>query len=472
MKTNINILHLFVLFLLVLQISNKDVIHFLNTGDSDCILFESQKHFGLIDSSTNLKRKKNPLKEVVSISINATLNEKLRGSRNKDESVDAVIKYLRYLEVIELDFVILTNAHDDHIGGIPALANKFINKNTKIYYRKYRPSIEDITMKKRSNFPYYRAAILSARKKGAEMIDVTNQEIKFTFGDLEFQILNTELDEGDYIKGENHHSLVTFVKFGDKKLLFPGDMTIEEEDKIFNKVGKVDIYKVSNHGFSDNSLGFLKKLSPSIAVFTSKKIGKKAAAIVSYLQNKLQTEVLCTGKAKKASKKISGAAIKINLNSKGGEYKFKLAGKRKPIKINDRTGWFRIQRNKMPFEPLKMNFTLEELYIQKGKYLTGLKQLNKIVETEEEKITANGFYFFNEEGIMQKGLINVNNTMMYFNETTGKRTEGWAYLTIDGKYCAMYFDEEGKAIMNKEENIDDILVTFDKNGCLTVKDEE
>ena len=65
--------------------------------------------------------------------INETIGEKDHWSTDPDKSVQAVINYLNYLKVDKLDFIISTHAHNDHIGGMPAIAYYFVNENTKYY---------------------------------------------------------------------------------------------------------------------------------------------------------------------------------------------------------------------------------------------------------------------------------------------------------------------------------------------------
>jgi len=40
-------------------------------------------------------------------------------------------------------------------------------------------------------------------KRGAELIDVTDQKIKFEFGDFNIELLNTEIHQNELHLGEN-----------------------------------------------------------------------------------------------------------------------------------------------------------------------------------------------------------------------------------------------------------------------------
>lgn len=99
--------------------NNRSVIHFISTGSSDAFLIESNGTYGLIDSA-------DPYNDGTSFS-----------SSSRQYSVQHVIDYLDQLGVKYLDYIVATHSHSDHIGGMPAIAKKFVNNSTKYYYRQY-----------------------------------------------------------------------------------------------------------------------------------------------------------------------------------------------------------------------------------------------------------------------------------------------------------------------------------------------
>ena len=131
---------------------NKSFLYFLKVGSADSIIIESNGHFGLVDSSKPYKDIKN---EVEHVQINETIGEKNHWSTDPDKSVQAVINYLNYLKVDKLDFIISTHSHNDHIGGIPAIAYYFVNENTKYYYKEYRKTYDDINNIELANYKYF-----------------------------------------------------------------------------------------------------------------------------------------------------------------------------------------------------------------------------------------------------------------------------------------------------------------------------
>ena len=103
--------------------NNINIVHFIKCGSADSILIESNNKYGLIDSSNPYEFIQN---EVEHVQIDESIGERNQWSSSQDESVQAVINYLDNLKVNKLEFIIGTHAHSDHIGGIPAIAYKFV----------------------------------------------------------------------------------------------------------------------------------------------------------------------------------------------------------------------------------------------------------------------------------------------------------------------------------------------------------
>ena len=424
---------------------NKNVIHFIKTGNSDSILIESNGHYGLIDSSKPYKYIEN---EVEHVEINGTDGEKNHWIKDPDQSVQAVINYLNYKKIDKLDFIISTHSHSDHIGGIPAIAYYFVNKKTKYYYRKYRKTKEDITKISMASYKYYLAAVHSMQKKSAQMIDVTNQDYKFNFFDLSFELLNTDIDSDELKYGENQNSIVTLITFKNKKILLASDMISKDDKKLKDYINKIDILKLSHHGKSESSYDFLKTVQPNYVIVTNKKVPEYLNQIINFLKYRLGSKIYLTEYVSKSSESFENSAIKLNLKQDEPEYEFNNTGKEVDIdsSIN---GWF--------------NWCDKKTYLDSGITVKGFNYL----EWEGGK----DWFYFNEDGIMLIGwqeLEKENNLhWFYFDKINGNMLTGWQELEwSEGNNMFYFYPEKGYMAQDCCIDIDENNYCFDKNGCL------
>ena len=85
--------------------------------------------------------------------------------------------------------------------------------------------------------------------------------------------------ENSYCKGAEHYpadttenlrSLGTFIQFGKLRILDLGDLTHDKEMELMcpvNKIGKIDIYVVSHHGWAQSSSpAFVYGIAPRVAI--------------------------------------------------------------------------------------------------------------------------------------------------------------------------------------------------------------
>ena len=402
--------------------NTRHIIHFIRCGSSDSILLEACGHYGLIDSSNPYKYIE---KEVEHVQIDI-LNEEIDQSLDDpDKSVKAVINYLNYLKVDKLDFIIGTHAHSDHIGGIPAIAYYFVDNKTKYYYKGYRETIEDTVRKNWANYKYYLAAINSMKTKSAQMIDTTNKRIAFDLGEFHIELLNTDSDPNEKILKltENKNSIATLIQFRNTKILLTADMTVEIEQKIKDFIGKIDILKLSHHGYSESSYEFLKVVQPKYVIILNDIIPHYSYSIINYLKDNYNTKIYLTGNISKSSQSIENSAIKLIFKKDGTEYEFINTGNE--VELNKSlSGWLR--------------WCDKWTYIESGKTVKELKFLNWS--------KGQDWFYFNKDGIM---------------------LTGWQELERTGGKKNFYFElNNGYMIRSCSINIEGKNYTFDKDGCL------
>ena len=428
--------------------SNKSAIYFIKCGKSESILIESNGRFGLIDSSRAYKYIEN---EVEHVQINETAGEKNHWTTKPDKSVQAVINYLNFLKIDKLDFILATHSHNDHIGGIPAVAYYFVNENTKYYYRMYRKTKEDTSKISLANYKYYLAALHSMQIKGAQLVDVTDQIINFDFGDLHLELLNTDIDPDELNHGENQNSIVTLINFRNIKILLASDMISIDDKKIKDYIGKIDILKLAHHGKSESSYDFLKVTRPKYVVISNEEIPEYANILINYLKYNLDSKIYLTEYVSKSSESVENSAIILNLYKEGKEYEFINTGKE--VDINPSVeGWF--------------SWCGYKVYLEAGITVKEWKNL--------EWSGGKDWFYFNEDGIMLVGWQELEYSgekkWFYFDKTNGNMLTGWQQLEWSGGINWFYFyPANGYMAQNCCITIDGENYCFDENGCLIEK---
>ena len=424
---------------------NKTSIYFIKCGNSDSILIESNGHFGLVDSSRAYKYIEN---EVEHVQINKTIGEKNHWSKDPDKSVQAVINYLNYLKVDKLDFILATHAHNDHIGGIPAIAYYFVNESTKYYYREYRKTKEDTTKISLANYKYYIAAVHSMQKKGAQLIDVTNQNFKFDFGELNLELLNTDIDPDELKYGENQNAIVTLIKFRHTKILLASDMISKDDKKLKEYVGKIDVLKLAHHGKSESSYDFLSVTKPKYTIVFNDNIPTYLNQIINYIKFSLNSKIYITEYISKSSESVENSAIKLNLNTEGVEYELINTGEE--LEPNSSVnGW--------------LSWCDKKTYLESGITVKEWKYL--------EWTGGKDWFYFNQDGIMLTGWQELEwaggKNIFYFDLNNGNMLTGWQQLEwIGGVNWFYFYPSSGYMAQNCCITIDGKNYCFDENGCL------
>ncbi len=203
--------------------SAETELHFINTGNSDSILIIQGDNAALID-----------------------------GGDNDDEQ--KVVSYLKNNGVKELQYVVATHPHADHIGGLDAVVNSIPVKNMFV-------SNGDADTKTYSDF------INAMANKGVHpSVPLLNSEFKL--GTAKFKVLSVA-----NANDPNNNSIVLEFINGKDKALFMGDAEKEIENNL--NPGDVDLIKVGHHGsHSSSSPEFLNKITPEYAVITCGKDNK------------------------------------------------------------------------------------------------------------------------------------------------------------------------------------------------------
>ena len=200
--------------------SASDVIkvHFLDVGQADCIY----------------------------IDLPADNDILIDGGNEADGFT--VVNYLKKQGVDDIELLIATHPHEDHIGGLPAVYNAFNVEKT-------------IDSGKQADSNIFADYFAKAKSEGTWEED--NRQT-FTYGNVALWVLTA----GGQWKDVNDYSVVTRLDCGDIEFLFTGDAEAPAESIISGPVD-AEILKVGHHGSdSSSSAAFLSRVKPEVAIIS------------------------------------------------------------------------------------------------------------------------------------------------------------------------------------------------------------
>ena len=200
-------------------------VQYIDVGQADCALIECGGEYLLIDGG------------------------------NRDDS-QLVVSYLEQQGVKELSAVVCTHAHEDHVGGLPAVLAVYPTKAVYAPTRTYSSNIFD-------KFVYY------TDQQGLE-ITIPAPGDQFSLGEAAVTVLGPVKSYAE----TNDTSIVLRIDYGETSFLFTGDMETEAENDMLDywegKMDwKTDVLKVGHH-CSNTSTGyrFLNEVSPEYGVIS------------------------------------------------------------------------------------------------------------------------------------------------------------------------------------------------------------
>ncbi len=161
-----------------------------------------------------------------------------------------ITKFLKQIGIKKIDYLIGTHSDDDHIGGMANIVQNFEIGNL------YMPSRE------------------ATNQAYIELIETTNIEVENVEENDVLNIGNARCivrwvdNKGIY--SDNNSSIVLQLNYKERKYLFTGDIETKVEEKLIEKLEKIDVLKVSHHGSnSSTSEKFLNRVSPKTAIISS-----------------------------------------------------------------------------------------------------------------------------------------------------------------------------------------------------------
>ena len=247
------------------QMEDHLFIKYLNVGDADCAFI------------------KLPSGETVLIDTgDVTTSEKVVNFLNEQDLKKEDGKGI-------IDYIIVTHAHSDHIGGLASILDNFDVKKVYIpniaimkdWYSDVKVTSENaasIDMMK-VDYDVYNDAVKAMKDKNIKFTNTKNGEyidknkiLQFVQSDRDFGGIGSE-KISEYYWGLNDNSAVVYLNYGELQALFTGDMEWSSEKYFWTNNllnGRdVDVLKVPHHGRDTSSTGdFISYLKPDIGIIS------------------------------------------------------------------------------------------------------------------------------------------------------------------------------------------------------------
>lgn len=161
-----------------------------------------------------------------------------------EENYQVMIEQLDKIGVTKLKYFFATHDHSDHIGNAPAIIEKyrpdFIVFKDGIDYSRLPATEQEWDTK-----GYHDRMLAAADKFNVQKIVANNQ--RFIIGKNDYIEAFGSQFYGDYSNLNSFSVNYLLVSHGTKSL-FPGDSTVATETHLQNRIGKIDLYKLSHHG--------------------------------------------------------------------------------------------------------------------------------------------------------------------------------------------------------------------------------
>ncbi len=160
-----------------------------------------------------------------------------------EENYQVQIQQLDKIGLTKLKYLFITHDHSDHVGNAPKIIEKyrpdFIVYKDSIDYSRL-PSVEQEWDTK----GYHDRMLAAADKFEVQKIVANDQQFRIGKNDYIEAFASKFYDYSN----ENNMSVNYLLVSHGTKSLFPGDSTVATETHLQNRIGKIDLYKLSHHG--------------------------------------------------------------------------------------------------------------------------------------------------------------------------------------------------------------------------------
>lgn len=219
----------------ILPIPHEYRLTMLDVGQGDALLFETAHHHSiLIDTGGKAMRQK--------------------GHNSHNIAKYHILPTLKKHGLNQINYLVLTHPHEDHIGELFYLIDHF--------------SIEHIIINPAS----YNSIQLQHLKhvcdqKHIKLIDYVSLS-SFKFDDAQITFCKTTMNQSQDL---NEHSITTYIQYKHYKILLMGDATTNNEQQFLQRynISHIDILKVGHHGSkTSSSEQFINQVEPKVSLIS------------------------------------------------------------------------------------------------------------------------------------------------------------------------------------------------------------
>lgn len=196
-------------------------VHFIDVGQADAALIETNEQAILVDAG--------------------------------DWQGNEVVPYIQQQGIEELDIVIGSHEHADHIGQMDKVLNNFVVKEVWLTGNQTTSQVFE--------------RVLRAIDENGIGFDEPRAGDRYKIGDMTIDIISPHQLTGNL----NNDSIVMKITYGSISFLFTGDAEREAENRIVSSGQNIEaeILKVGHHGSDTSTTApFLQKVNPKVAIIS------------------------------------------------------------------------------------------------------------------------------------------------------------------------------------------------------------
>jgi competence protein ComEC len=203
-----------------------------------------------------------------------------RGFEGRD--ADRIAKAAKAAKIKQIDYLLITHYHRDHVGGVPQLADRIKILN----FLDHGPNTEDSKVTKEDYADYVKTVQRGEHKvlKPGDTVPIKGLSVKVLTADGDH--IQMPLEGGGQPNPycatspkrepdptENAHSLGVLVTLEKFRFLDPGDLTWNKELELMcpnNPIGTVDVLLVPHHGESSSSTpALIQAVHPRVSILNN-----------------------------------------------------------------------------------------------------------------------------------------------------------------------------------------------------------